>query len=66
MLQDLEKGRKTEIDAIDGVVAYWGKKLGIATPVSDKVVEIVKGIEAGKYHYSFGNLDLFEVPEIAE
>lgn len=66
MLQDLEKGRKTEIDAIDGVVAYWGKKLGIATPVSDKVVEIVKGIESGQYHYTFSNLDLFAVPEIPE
>ena len=66
MLQDLEKGRKTEIDAIDGVVAQWGEKLGIATPISHKVVEVVKGIEAGQYHYSFGNLDLFEVPELAE
>jgi 2-dehydropantoate 2-reductase len=66
MLQDLEKGRKTEIDAIDGIVAQWGEKLGIPTPVSHKVVEVVKGIEAGQYHYSFDNLDLFAVPELAE
>ena len=64
MLQDLEKGRKTEIDAINGVVSLWGKKLNIPTPVSDKVVEIVKGIEGKRYTYSFKNLDLFEVPEL--
>ncbi|GAB6155969.1 ketopantoate reductase family protein [Desulfosporosinus burensis] len=66
MLQDLEKGLKTEIDAIDGVISDWGKKLGIATPISDKVVEIVKGIEAGKYTYKLENLDMFELPEIPE
>lgn len=66
MLQDLEKGLKTEINAINGVVSDWGKKLGIATPISDKVVEIVKGIEAGKYTYKLANLDMFELPEIPE
>jgi 2-dehydropantoate 2-reductase len=66
MLQDLEKGKKTEIDAIDGVVSEWGKRLNIPTPVSDKVVEIVKGIEAGEYTYSFDNLKMFNVPEIPE
>jgi len=66
MLQDLEKGLKTEIDAIDGVVATWGKKVGVPTPIADKVVEIVKGCETGKYKPSFGNLELFEIPEIPE
>lgn len=66
MLQDLEKGLKTEIDAIDGVVASWGKKAGVPTPVCDKVVEIVKGCETGKYKPGFHNLDMFEIPEIPE
>lgn len=64
MLQDLEKGRRTEIDAINGVVSSWGKKLDIPTPICDKVVEIVKGIEEQRYTYSFQNLDLFEIPEL--
>jgi len=64
MLQDLEKGRKTEIAAINGVVAEWGKKLGIATPINNKVVEIVKECEAGKYTPGFENLDMFEIPAI--
>lgn len=65
MLQDMEKGRKTEIDAINGVVSLWGKNLNIATPISDKVVEIVKGIEDKKITFSMQNLDLFKIPELS-
>ena len=59
MLQDLEKGRKCEIDAINGVVCAYGKKFGVPTPYNDKVCEIVHGIEDGKYTYSFDNVKLF-------
>lgn len=60
MLQDIEKGKKTEIDSINGVVCAYGRKVGCATPVNDKVVEIIHGIEDGKYKASFDNLKLFE------
>lgn len=66
MLQDLEKGLKCEIDAINGVVSSWGKKTGVPTPINDKVVEIIKGIEEGRYTYQFSNLDMFELPEVPE
>lgn len=66
MLQDLEKGLRTEIDAINGVISEWGKKVGVPTPIADKVVEIVKGCEEGRYKPSFDNLELFEIPEIPE
>lgn len=46
MLQDLEKGKKTEIDYINGVVSRGGRKCGIPTPFNDKVVELVKEAEA--------------------
>lgn len=59
MLQDLEKGRKCEIDTINGVVCAYGKKFGVPTPYNDKVCEIVHGIEDGKYTYSFDNVKLF-------
>lgn len=59
MLQDLEKGRKCEVDAINGVVCAFGKKYGIATPFNDKVCEIVHGIEDGKYSCNFDNLNMF-------
>lgn len=59
MLQDLEKGRKCEVDAINGVVCAYGKKYGVPTPYNDKVCEIIHGIEDGKYTYSFDNVKLF-------
>lgn len=42
MLQDLEKGRRTEIDFINGIVCAKGDEHGIDTPYNDKVVELVK------------------------
>jgi 2-dehydropantoate 2-reductase len=66
MLQDIEKGLKTEIGAINGVVSESGKKTGIATPINDKVVEIVKGIETGGMKAVFDNLSLFNLPDLPE
>lgn len=59
MLQDLEKGKKCEVDAINGVVCAYGKKYGVRTPYNDKVCEIIHGIENGKYKPSFENVKLF-------
>lgn len=59
MLQDLEKGRKCEVDAINGVVCAYGKKYGVKTPYNDKVCEVIHGIEDGKYKPSFENVCLF-------
>ena len=59
MLQDLEKERKSEVDAINGVVCAFGRKYGIATPFNDKVCEIIHGIEDGKYSCSFDNVKMF-------
>ncbi len=42
MIQDLEKGRKTEVDCINGVVCKKGREAGIATPYNDKVLELIK------------------------
>ncbi|HTY21722.1 MAG TPA: 2-dehydropantoate 2-reductase [Desulfomonilaceae bacterium] len=62
MLQDLEKGFKTEIDAINGVVCVNGRKTGIATPVNETVFHVVKSIESGKLKPVFENLDFFKLP----
>ena len=59
MLQDLEKGKKTEVDAINGVVCLYGKKVNFPTPINSKVVEIIHRIEQGELTPSFSNLDLF-------
>jgi 2-dehydropantoate 2-reductase len=65
MLPDLEKGRKCEINAINGAVCDMGDKYGVDTPVNDQVVEIVRSIENGKLKLSFDNLKLFKLPEIS-
>ena len=60
MLQDLKKGKPTEIDAINGVVCEWGKKVGVATPINDKVVEIVKMCEKGIITPAKENINMFD------
>lgn len=59
MLQDLEKGKLTEVDAINGVVSAFGRKVGFATPLNDKVVEIIHSIERGERKCGWDNLNLF-------
>jgi 2-dehydropantoate 2-reductase len=64
MLQDLEKGKRCEINAINGIVSAWGRKVKVLTPVNDWVVEIVRGIEDGLYKPGFGHLDRITPPNI--
>lgn len=59
MLQDLEHGKKTEVDAINGSVCEYGRKVGVPTPMNDKVVEIIHKIENGELKPSFDNLTFF-------
>jgi 2-dehydropantoate 2-reductase len=59
MLQDIEKGKKCEIDAINGVVSLYGKNIGVPTPYNDGVVKIIKSIEEGSYKPGWDNLKLF-------
>ena len=55
MLQDLEKGRKTEINQINGYVCRKGRAAGVATPCNDFVVELVSEAEASKTLPSFAD-----------
>ena len=61
MLQDLEKGKLTEVDAINGAVSEYGRKVGFPTPVNDKVVEIIHQIEKGELKPGFENLKYFNL-----
>jgi 2-dehydropantoate 2-reductase len=60
MLQDLEKGKLTEVDAINGAVSAYGRKVGCPTPVNDRVVDIIHRIEQGELSPSFDNLIFFK------
>ncbi len=57
MHQDHIKGRRTEIDYINGLVCEAGKKHNIPTPVNDIVVELNKRISAGELKQERQNLD---------
>jgi 2-dehydropantoate 2-reductase len=52
MLQDVERGRSMEIDALVTVVQELGRLTGVGTPVIDAVLALVqeRGRALGLYH----------------
>ncbi|MEW6238728.1 MAG: 2-dehydropantoate 2-reductase [Candidatus Omnitrophota bacterium] len=42
MLRDLEKGRRTEIDALNGAICALGAEKGIPTPVNDAIAGLLR------------------------
>ena len=60
MLQDLEKGKLTEVDAINGVVCDFGKKYNVKTPINDRIVEVIKKIQNGELKAEAKNISLFD------
>lgn len=46
MLQDVEKGRRTEIDVINGAIVEAGDRHGLDTPHNDAMVWLVRSLEA--------------------
>ena len=60
MLQDIEKGKLTEVDAINGAVSAFGRKVGFPTPANDCVVEIIHKIERGELKPCVENLKFFK------
>jgi 2-dehydropantoate 2-reductase len=45
MLQDVLARRATEIDVLNGGIAAAGRRLGVATPLHDCMVSLVRGVE---------------------
>jgi 2-dehydropantoate 2-reductase len=46
--QDMLKGRRTEIDFLNGLVAAKGEEVGIAAPTHAALTEVVKRVERGE------------------
>lgn len=46
MFQDVEAGRKTEVEMLAGTVIELGKRFGVATPVNQRLYDELKRIEA--------------------
>jgi 2-dehydropantoate 2-reductase len=48
MLQDLERGVKTEVDVINGAVVEKGREYGVETPLNACVVDLMHAMERGE------------------
>lgn len=55
-LQSLERGRRTEIDYLNGYICEKGNALGVPTPLNDAVRAMVLAIENGQKSMSLNNL----------
>lgn len=56
LAQDMIKGRKTEVDYLNGYVVKKGIELGVPTPVNESVVTLTKRIETNELEPSISNL----------
>ena len=56
MAQDMEKGRRTEIQFMNGFIAEKGRLVGIPTPAHEKLTEVVTKVERGELPQSPANL----------
>lgn len=48
MLQDLEAGKPTEIEAINGAVAREGRRLGVDAPVNEAITLLMNAVSAAR------------------
>lgn len=46
MLQDIERGRRTEVEAICGAIVAQARSLGIGAPLNAALLALVRGIES--------------------
>jgi 2-dehydropantoate 2-reductase len=60
LAQDVMKGRKTEVDELNGYVVNKGRQVGVPTPVNQAVVALTKRVEAGELEPSLSNLKHIE------
>lgn len=58
-LQSLERGKPTEIDYLNGYITDKARKLNVPVPVNDKVIRMIKEIEAGNRSISPENFENF-------
>lgn len=60
LLQDIIKGRRTEVEYLNGHVAKRGKELGILTPMNQAIVDLTLKIEKGEVNSDPSNLELLK------
>jgi 2-dehydropantoate 2-reductase len=57
LLQDAMKGRRTEVEYLNGLVAKKGREVGIATPANEAITTLVKQLEMGEIKPDPANLE---------
>ena len=60
LLQDIKKGRRTEIDYLNGYVVVQATKFDIHTPINQALTRTVKKIESDMLAPALSNLDILE------
>lgn len=55
MWEDLQAGRRTEVDWINGEVVHLAESLGRTAPVNQRLVALIRGAEAGTAGYWSGD-----------
>lgn len=58
MLQDHLKGRKSEVDFLNGLVVQKGQQAGVPTPLNEAMVSLTRQIEQGVLKPERSNLDI--------
>ncbi|HWU39496.1 MAG TPA: 2-dehydropantoate 2-reductase [Candidatus Acidoferrum sp.] len=58
LLQDVMKGRRTEVDYLNGYVARKGREVGVPTPMNEAIVAVAKQVEMGERKPIPANLQL--------
>ena len=61
MLQDIEKGKPTEVDAINGAVSQLGREHKVPTPLNDTVVRLIHEMEKGQRRPGWENVQEFKL-----
>jgi 2-dehydropantoate 2-reductase len=58
LLQDVMKGRRTEVDYLNGYLVRRGCETGVPTPMNEVIVDVAKQVEAGELKPIPANLQL--------
>jgi 2-dehydropantoate 2-reductase len=62
LLVDVLKGRRTEIDYLNGYVVSRGREAGIPTPINSAMVDLIHRIEEGALKPNPANIELIDHP----
>ncbi len=59
-IHDHIKGRKSEMEFINGLVSKKGREMGVPTPFNDAVAELARQIDQGELQMDVSNFDLLK------